>query len=803
MTGLGDLLATARLTLPRDVVLTPVTRFPPAFRRDIRAAAGTVAITRPRSRVVTKLLDRDGAALVARFAHPATVAEAIVQFAQATGAHAPTVLRRAFPLLVQLLESGLLVREGSDLARPIAATFRRGHRLGPFELRRAVHVTVDTEVYRACNDAGRACALKLARPLAPAGTIDGLAHEADVLARLRRSPAPTLLGHGTVDGLAYLATEWLEGRAFASMRADEGAATPPAARVALARRVAESYALVHARAVVHGDVHPGNLLVEASGAVRILDFANAVMDAPRGRHPRGLVLRYAEPEYARALLAGHAPPAPTAAGEQYAVAALLYELLSGRSYVELSADQATLLRQVASEAPRAFDANGAWACPEVERVLARALHKDPAGRFGTMRAFARALRAAHVPGLRPARPARAPALMTRVLHELWEVARTGESAADAAPTASVHFGAAGIALGLLHVAWRRDDADALALADVWLARARRESRRHRGHMLPDVTPALQRLVPASLFHGPAGVVTVEALVSHAHGEPLRPAVGRLVNLVRAVRPALDVGFGDAGILVAVTGLRALSGADPASRGRLERLGQQLMRRIARAAGSARVSGGPHVPLNLGIAHGWAGVAYAALRWCASTGGRPPAALEARLDELAGRAEQVGAGARWPWLAAGTSDHGANRYMAGWCNGSAGFVHLWVAAGEQYRAQRFDALAERAGHYVWAHQPPTWELCCGAAGAAYALLALYRRTGDCRWLSRAQHLARRAVRQASASAARAVGPYRHCLMRGLLGAAVLEADMDAPREARMPLFEALPWRVSPIPAEVGR
>ena len=85
-----------------------------------------------------------------------------------------------------------------------------------------------------------------------------------------------------------------------------------------------------------------------------------------------------------------APPDLSAAGEQHAVAALLYVLLTGTHYRDFSLEKQAMFRQIAEEPPLPFTARGLPAWPEVEAVLSRALAKEPGERFPSLAALAAA-----------------------------------------------------------------------------------------------------------------------------------------------------------------------------------------------------------------------------------------------------------------------------------------------------------------------------------------------------------------------------------------------------------------------------
>ncbi|HEX7829405.1 MAG TPA: lanthionine synthetase LanC family protein, partial [Thermoanaerobaculia bacterium] len=150
------------------------------------------------------------------------------------------------------------------------------------------------------------------------------------------------------------------------------------------------------------------------------------------------------------------------------------------------------------------------------------------------------------------------------------------------------------------------------------------------------------------------------------------------------------------------------------------------------------------------------------------------------EQLAAMRVARGRGAWWPRTVGGTSQD----MMAGWCNGAAGHVFTFTAAFDLMRDARWLDVAREAAWNAWSEPLHTADLCCGSAGRAYALLNFYRHTGEHEWLSRARQLAIHATTHAKETSSRA-----HSLWKGELGVAVLLAELAAPEESRMPLFEA--------------
>jgi hypothetical protein len=115
-----------------------------------------------------------------------------------------------------------------------------------------------------------------------------------------------------------------------------------------------------------------------------------------------------------------------------------------------------------------------------------------------------------------------------------------------------------------------------------------------------------------------------------------------------------------------------------------------------------------------------------------------------------------------------------RIRVQWCHGAAGVLTaLWSLAPDD---DEWSELLLAGGRLVWEAGPirDAPGLCHGTAGNAYALLALWERTGDEQWLGRARALAQHAALQAEDRAAR-LGRGWHSLMTGDAGVALCLAS----------------------------
>lgn len=173
--------------------------------------------------------------------------------------------------------------------------------------------------------------------------------ERDILAKLTHPNIARLFDAGVDEKLSrigigqpYLALEYVEGKPLNEYV--DAKLLPIAARLKLFRQVLAATTHAHQHLVVHRDLKPGNILVTASGEVKLLDFGIAKLiddaatqttdDSRAAQHQsvteltriggRVMTLRYAAPEQVTG-------EAITTATDVYALGVILHELITGLS----------------------------------------------------------------------------------------------------------------------------------------------------------------------------------------------------------------------------------------------------------------------------------------------------------------------------------------------------------------------------------------------------------------------------------------------------------------------------------------
>ncbi|WDV56237.1 protein kinase [Streptomyces coeruleorubidus] len=235
------------------------------------------------------------------------------------------------------------------------------------------------EVWRAYDETlARAVAVKLLLPQdTDATAASRFRLEAQTAGRLNHPNVVGVLDFGEYDNRLYLVMELVEGDSLARVLSVSGAL--PAERVAaLAAQAAAGLAAAHQQGIVHRDVKPANLLLDAGGTLKIGDFgiARFLDDPGAALTATGQIVGtglYLAPERALGRPAGPA-------SDMYSLGCVLYQLLSGRP--PFQADTAVaLLHQHLDNAPVPPRELGVTGLPPAfESYLLALLAKQPEDR---------------------------------------------------------------------------------------------------------------------------------------------------------------------------------------------------------------------------------------------------------------------------------------------------------------------------------------------------------------------------------------------------------------------------------------
>jgi serine/threonine protein kinase len=278
--------------------------------------------------------------------------------------------------------------------------------IGGYRLEEQIGAGAVAAVFRAADEAlGRTVALKV---LAPVLTADEQFRERFI----RESRAASVVDHpniipvyaaGEDRGVLFLAMRYVPGGDLHSVVEREGP-LPPGRVAALLCPVASALDAAHEAGIVHRDIKPANVLVDASPGrpdhPYLSDFGLAKRDAGNSLTSVGEFVGtagFASPEQ----ISGEPVGAET---DQYALACVAFTLLTALLPFRHRSPEAVLWAQMAQPPPSVTVLRPDLP-PVVDEVMARALSRNPRGRYPSCGDFANALREA----LGAAAPARPPA----------------------------------------------------------------------------------------------------------------------------------------------------------------------------------------------------------------------------------------------------------------------------------------------------------------------------------------------------------------------------------------------------------
>ena len=233
--------------------------------------------------------------------------------------------------------------------------------------------------------------------LARAETRERFLREARTAAGLSHPHIVPIHRVGEVGGFVFFVMSYVEGETLGERMRARGP-LPPAEATRVMREVAWALAYAHGRGVVHRDVKPDNILLEAgTGRVLVTDFGIARgTDAVSSTDPGKIMgtAHFMSPEQA----AGHAVDGRS---DIYSLGVVGYLVVSGRLPFEASNVPALLVRQ-ATEPATSVMRVAPGLPPALGAAIDRCLTRDPAGRFTDGETLADAL--APAPDTRPALP---------------------------------------------------------------------------------------------------------------------------------------------------------------------------------------------------------------------------------------------------------------------------------------------------------------------------------------------------------------------------------------------------------------
>jgi Rad3-related DNA helicase/serine/threonine protein kinase len=225
--------------------------------------------------------------------------------------------------------------------------------------------------------------IKITRaPLVTLEEKEAFLNRAKLLKKLKHRYITEILDAGLLpcgepaDDYGYIVAQYIEGNTIRE-RFVEGQVSDLNEVRRVLTSLADALQYAHARHVLHGNLHPGNIL-QTQNDVFLTDFS-LFPSGSESAPPESRTLLYRAPEHLR--------DAPTQMSDQYSLAVMAYEWLCGRRPYQASSVEELLFQQEREPIPAPSNLNPLIS-PQIETALLRALALNPAERFPQTLTFA-------------------------------------------------------------------------------------------------------------------------------------------------------------------------------------------------------------------------------------------------------------------------------------------------------------------------------------------------------------------------------------------------------------------------------
>lgn len=270
-----------------------------------------------------------------------------------------------------------------------------GTKLGQYEILAPLGQGGMGVVYRALDTRlNRPVAIKiLSNDLVDAAARRRFQREAQLASALNHPHILTVYDAGEFEGRQYLVMEFVDGT---TLKDWVRAARRTGRQIAeLLLGVADGLAAAHAAGILHRDVKPGNILVANNGYAKLADFGLAKLSEPitESDGTRTLTLESTKPGVLMGTIAYMSPEQAAgrnvdARSDIFAFGIVLHEMLAGQRPFHGASDL-EVLHSILRDSPARLSAD---VPASLQAIVEKALEKDPADRYQTMRELAVDLR---------------------------------------------------------------------------------------------------------------------------------------------------------------------------------------------------------------------------------------------------------------------------------------------------------------------------------------------------------------------------------------------------------------------------
>ena len=201
-------------------------------------------------------------------------------------------------------------------------------------------------------------------------------NEASIAASLNHPNIVKVYNHGTIDGVPYIANEYIKGQNLKEVL-DFRSALPIDEAIDYMLQLSSALSYAHKHGIVHRDVKPENIYVMGDGTIKLGDFGIAQADSNKKDAAKEIVgsVHYLAPEITSGKLA-------TSQSDIYAAGVTFFELITGHVPFnkQKAVDIAIAHIKERFPSPKKFLPN----CPkEVEKIIFKCVKKNPKERYAT------------------------------------------------------------------------------------------------------------------------------------------------------------------------------------------------------------------------------------------------------------------------------------------------------------------------------------------------------------------------------------------------------------------------------------
>ncbi len=239
---------------------------------------------------------------------------------------------------------------------------------------------------------GRRVAVKILHfaPTSDSDAVDRFRREAETVAKLHHTSIVPIFSVGSESFVNYFAMQFIDGQSLADVAGHTPSPLDPRQVVQWGLQAAEALDHAHCRGVIHRDVKPSNLLLDAEGRIWLTDFGLAKRADDVSLSLSGALLgtpRYMSPEQASS-----SRDAVDSRTDIYSLGATLFELLAGEP-VFRGATSHEVIQQILHDEPRALREIRPDIPLDLETIVGKCLEKEPERRYARAADLAEDLRA--------------------------------------------------------------------------------------------------------------------------------------------------------------------------------------------------------------------------------------------------------------------------------------------------------------------------------------------------------------------------------------------------------------------------